>query len=99
MLTFPFTGVLGAKRRPALVLLDAGDEDILVARITSALARSAFDVKVQNWRGAGLLLPLVVRLHKLATLEKRLVARMLGALGAEDRDAVRGVLATMWTAL
>lgn len=41
----------------------------------------------------------MVRLHKLATLEKRLVARMLGALGAEDRDAVRGVLATMWTAL
>ncbi len=96
LLTFPFTDASGAKRRPALVLLDAGDEDVVVARITSSPALSEFDVRLQGWQDAGLLLPSTVRLHKLATLEKRLVTRTLGALSADDRAAVTEVLAGMW---
>ncbi len=33
LLLFPFTDMGGAKRRPALVLLDTGDIDIVVARV------------------------------------------------------------------
>jgi len=35
LLSFPFADAAGAKRRPALVILDTGDEDIVVARVTS----------------------------------------------------------------
>jgi mRNA interferase MazF len=35
LLAFPFTSETGAKQRPALVLLDSGDEDLLVARVTA----------------------------------------------------------------
>lgn len=72
LLAFPFADATGVKRRPALVLLDSGDEDIVVARVTSQIAQTSFDVEIVAWQEAGLLLPSVVRVHKLATLEKRL---------------------------
>jgi PemK-like, MazF-like toxin of type II toxin-antitoxin system len=68
LLSFPFTDVTGAKRRPALVLLDLGD-DIVVARVTSQLTQTNYDVELTDWQREGLLFPSIVRIHKLATLE------------------------------
>ena len=75
LLSFPFADTTGAKRRPALVILDTGDEDIIVVRVTSQAAQTAFAAELMEWEQAGLLLPSVVRVHKVATLEKRLVER------------------------
>ncbi|MGQ9631706.1 MAG: type II toxin-antitoxin system PemK/MazF family toxin [bacterium] len=77
LVSFPFVNATSAKRRPALVLLDTGDEDIVVARVTSQPVRPPFDVELMEWQQAGLMLPSVVRVHKVATLEKRLVERRL----------------------
>lgn len=97
LLTFPFTDAEGAKRRPALVLLDAGDQDIVVARVTSQATQAAFDVRLTDWQQAGLLLPSTVRVHKLATLEKRLVERRLGILTPGDWAGVRATIERLWT--
>lgn len=99
LMLFPFSGLSGARRRPALVLIDTGDEDIVVARITSQTVRDTFDVELMEWREAGLLLPSVVRLHKLATLEKNLVERRLGSLMAGDWAMVSESLRKMWSEL
>lgn len=93
---FPFTDMVRAKRRPALILLNAGDDDILIARVTSAPAASEFDVTLTAWSAAGLLLPSTVRLHKLATLEKRLAERSLGELNTADKEAVSRKLKSLW---
>jgi mRNA interferase MazF len=45
--------------------------------------------KIAEWEQAGLLLPSVVRLHKLATLQKSLVERQLEALTQDDLSKVR----------
>ncbi|PSB26043.1 type II toxin-antitoxin system PemK/MazF family toxin [Stenomitos frigidus] len=92
LLSFPFSDAVGAKRRPALTLLDAEDDDILVARITGQLIQTQFDVELQEWQAAGLRIPSVVRLHKLATLEKRLVERSLGTLTAAGFQQVQTTL-------
>ena len=97
LLSFPFADAITVKRRPALVLLDTGDEDIVVARVTSQVAQGPFDVELVEWRGAGLLLPSVVRVHKVATLEKRLVERRLGTLTADDWARVQAVIQQLWT--
>jgi mRNA interferase MazF len=97
LLSFPFADAITAKRRPALVLLDTGDEDIVVARVTSQVAQGPFDVEFVEWQGAGLLLPSVVRVHKVATLEKRLVERRLGTLTADDWARVQAVIQQLWT--
>ena len=92
LLRFPFTGQTADKQRPALVLLDAGDDDLLVARVTTHRYASRFDCAIENWMAAGLLAPSTVRLHKLATVEKRLVQRKLGHLDEPDWVMMRPAL-------
>ena len=99
LLSFPFTDATGARRRPALVLLDTGDEDLVVARITSQTLRTPFDVEIIEWQQVGLLLPSVVRLDKVATLEKLLVERSLGRLTTDDWSRVRAVVQRLWTSI
>jgi len=99
LLSFPFTDAVGIKRRPALVLLDTGDEDIVVARVTSQIARAPFDVELEEWQRAGLLLPSVVRVHKVATIEKRLVERKLGTLTESDWAKVRTAVQRLWATI
>ncbi|MBS4029553.1 MAG: hypothetical protein KGZ58_13070 [Ignavibacteriales bacterium] len=39
---------------------------------------------ISDWNKAGLLLPSIVRLNKLASLEKKLVEKNLGILSSSD---------------
>jgi mRNA interferase MazF len=64
--------------------------------VTSQAIRSSFDVNIVAWQPAGLLLPSMVRVDKLATLEKRLIERQMGSLSDEDRNRVRGALQQLW---
>ena len=91
LLSFPFTAGVGAKQRPALVLLDTGDDDLLVARVTTQPHNSSFDLAIVDWRAAGLLAPSIVRLQKLATVEKSLVRKRLGQFSQPDWGAVRSL--------
>lgn len=75
-----------------LVIHDAGDDDLLVVPVTSQAWRSARDIFLNNWQQAGLRLPSVARVDKLATIEKGTVVRRLGKLSATDRDEVRTAL-------
>ena len=84
LIGFPFTDGAAAKRRPALVLLDSGDNDVVLARITTQVSGSRFDCELKEWSKAGLKAPSFVRLPKLATLEKRLVEKEFGSLTAAD---------------
>ena len=64
--------------------MDLEDGDLIVARITSQIANGKFDFKIKNWGKCGLLLPSVIRLNKIATLEKSLVYRKLGILNESE---------------
>lgn len=90
-----FSDGQGAKRRPVLVVHDFGDDDLLVAPITSQAARVAADVDLANWQGAGLKLPSVVRMEKLATISKSCVARKLGMLPPNELVRVTEALAAV----
>ena len=80
------------------MLLDAADNDLLLARVTTHGERTALDVPINDWRAAGLLAPSTVRLHKLATIEKKLVQRPLGKLAQADRDIVTAALKDVFLA-
>ncbi len=69
LLKFPFTDGSSFKKRPALVG-DSKDGDIIVCRITSKLYQTPFDLKLRNWEKHGPKLPSVIRVHKVATLDK-----------------------------
>ena len=99
LLLFPFADATGAKRRPALIIRDTGDEDVIVCRVTSQVAQTTFDVELEEWPQAGLQLPSVIRVHKVATLEKRLIERRLGVLTPSDWSRVRAKIRQLWASL
>lgn len=84
LLSFPFTNGISAKKRPALVLLDANDNDVVVVRITSQFSDTDFDLPIRDWQKAGLLSLSYLRFHKIATLEKTLIDKKLGYLSMTD---------------
>jgi mRNA interferase MazF len=85
-----------SKIRPALVLLDSGDQDFLAAPITSQQRTSDFDLPLQGWRAVGLNVPSTVRLHKLTVLPKPDIVRRLGVCSGEDRTVLADRLCRMF---
>jgi mRNA interferase MazF len=92
LVQFPQTSGATGTLRPALVLLDIGDADVVVSRVTRQMHASSHDIDVTDWKGAGLLAPSFVRLHKIATLEKKSIQRKLGSLQAADRAKASSIL-------
>jgi mRNA interferase MazF len=94
---FPFTDRTTTKRRPALVLSDAGSFNKRVGQSVLAMITSAsnsdwpLDVNIQNLDDAGLPSASVVRM-KLFTLDDKLVIRKAGMLAEQDRSAVSTTL-------
>ncbi len=87
-----YVGQAGSKLRPALVLLDSGDQDIVIARITSRPPRDPYDVRISDWNAAGLRSASTVRLSKVATIPRAQIIKQLGKLSRSDRASVRAVL-------
>jgi mRNA interferase MazF len=95
LVDFTQSGSEQPKRRPALVLLDIGDADVLLAPITTRERTGPGDVRIRDWEQGGLLRESWARLVKVACLEKRNVPRRLGRLS----DADRRNLALAWRSL
>ena len=89
MLTAP---IASFKRRPALVIADAGDGDLLLARITTAAVNEAFDVFLTDWEEAGLKRASWVRLAKLALIAESNIESTAGALADADAANARRTL-------
>lgn len=76
------------KQRPALVVLDTGDDDIVLSPITTTERKSKGDYKIKNWQNSGLLLDSWVRLAKVSCLSKSDITAKLGSLNADDKKSV-----------
>ena len=88
LLKFPFTDGESFKKRPALIINDYNDGDIIVCRITSQIYDTKNDYYLDNWSDAGLKLPSVVRVHKIATLDKSLVEKRMGKLDNISKKSI-----------
>jgi mRNA interferase MazF len=95
LLPFSYTDLQSSKRRPAVVLLDAGDEDILIAKVTTKQYDSPYDIPLKEWKQAGLFAPSIARLHKLLAVEKIHVIQRLGRLNPTDLRNVQKAFRSM----
>lgn len=95
LLRFPFTDGISFKRRPALIIQDSDDGDVIVCRITSKIYQSDFDIEIQNLEKSGLKLPSVIRVHKIATLEKNLVELKMGQISAGLKVKVHNAIISL----
>ncbi|MGX1023632.1 type II toxin-antitoxin system PemK/MazF family toxin [Psychroflexus sp. MBR-150] len=80
LIPFPFSNLSGSKKRPATVLIDSED-DVTICFITTQLKwESSFDVIVYPSKINGLKKPSLIRLNKIATIDKSLIIGVLGNL-------------------
>ncbi|MFN2372825.1 MAG: type II toxin-antitoxin system PemK/MazF family toxin [Cyclonatronaceae bacterium] len=92
LLKFPFTDGKSYKKRPALIINDYDDGDVIVCRITSQIYDTKNDYYLDNWMNFGLKLPSVVRVHKIATLDKSLVEKKMGKLDELSRESITQII-------
>jgi len=95
LLRFPYTDGQTYKRRPALIINDYNDGDIIVCRITSQIHKSKQDVYIDNWEKSGLKLPSLVRVHKIATLEKDMVEIIMGKIDKSLKTKIKNIITNL----
>ncbi|MCK9208859.1 MAG: type II toxin-antitoxin system PemK/MazF family toxin [Salinivirgaceae bacterium] len=95
LLKFPYTDVKTFKRRPALIINDFNDDDIVVCRITSQIYKTKNDIYIDDWEKSGLKLPSVIRVHKIATLEKNMVELIMGQIDNPTKEKVRKIISKL----
>ena len=88
VITVPIYRLSGIKNRPALILAE-GESDITVSFITTQLKwQEDFDVKIEPSQSNGLKRISLIRLSKLATIDKDLVIGRLGNLSHDELSNV-----------
>ncbi|MEQ6120169.1 type II toxin-antitoxin system PemK/MazF family toxin [Reichenbachiella sp. MALMAid0571] len=84
LIPFPFTDLSGIKNRPALILVDC-KSDITVSFITTQIKwQEDFDLKIEPTQANRLKRTSLIRLSKLATIDKDLVIGKLGDLSPDE---------------
>ena len=85
LVPFPFTDLSGQKVRPALVLYAGKGEDCIVAFITTHPKgkKLSYAIPLNPSPGNGLKVSSVVRVDKLATLQKKVVLGEIGEIEPE----------------
>jgi mRNA interferase MazF len=100
LVPFPFTDQSAVKRRPAVVISSPAYHqarpDLLIMAVTSQQPStlSVGEVQVQDWQGAGLLKPSVLK-PVLTTIDPALVLKKLGRLTLADQTALRQALSAI----
>jgi mRNA interferase MazF len=80
LLPIPFTDLTSRKVRPAIIIGRNG-ADLFLVPVSSVLSNTDFPLK--EWRAAGLNVPCGVK-AQLATVEERLVVKIVGKLTVAD---------------
>ncbi len=95
LLKFPFTDNKTFKRRPALIMNDFNDGDVIVCRITSQIYQTEYDLLIDDWEESRLKLPSVIRVHKIATLEKDMVEVVMGQISNSLKEKVQSIISRL----
>ena len=88
----PFVEGSGSKKRPVAILLDTGDDDVVICKITSRRPRDAYDFRITDLKSAGLPIASTLRVSNVYTLSRAQIEGQLGRLAAPDRKTVRFLL-------
>ena len=96
---FPFTDLSGNKVRPALVLgVQAGGDDVTVCFISSMAQNKVhkFDIligsKDKNFKQTGLKAESIIKVVKIATLDKIVILGKIGDLDTKNLNKVKNIL-------
>ena len=95
LIRFPFSDLSSDKLRPALVVGGVSGDDAILAFVSSQLSRTDSDEELllepsnSEFRATGLKTSTLIRLSKLATLNRWLIRRRIGKIGPSTQGAVK----------
>ncbi len=88
LIPFPFTNLSDSKIRPCLVLLEA-EFDVTVSFITTQTGwNDSHTIAIKPTATNGLKKESLLRLNKLATIDKELIIGKIGALDNQEKSTV-----------
>lgn len=100
LVTFPFTNLQAAKKRPAVIISSQSYQqnrpDVILMAITSQIRQplATGEAILQDWQRAGLAKPSVLK-PLIATLEQNQIVKVMGQLSAADRESLGKVIRTI----
>jgi mRNA interferase MazF len=84
LIPFPFSDLSGSKLRPSLIIIES-QKDITVAFITTQIKwKEPTDILLKPTNSNGLKRESLIRLSKLATLDKDIVIGRLGSITSQE---------------
>jgi mRNA interferase MazF len=90
---FPFSNLQGSKRRPALVLAESGNNDLVLCQITSQKVKDTFAVPITPSDTNGVLfVDSNIRPNKLFTIEKSVILYKISTLSIDKLKSVQAKL-------
>lgn len=95
LVPFPFSDLSSTKKRPCLVIkryeVRKLGAFLIASMITSQLEGFSFpgDLRIRDWKEAGLPKPSLIRLGKVVSIEESIVLKKLGKLSTFDQKAIR----------
>jgi len=95
LLRFPFHDGKVYRKRPAFLIKSTNDGDIIVCRVRAGSHRSRYDIYLDEWDKYGVMLPSVVRVHKIATLGKDMLELKIGRVNNPVKERVRDILSRL----
>ena len=98
VMPFPFSDLSSSKRRPALVLAKASDNDVILAQITSRSFYDAYAVEIDSnsFENGGLSVPSNIRTNKIFTAEDSIILYKAGKLKLEKfKEAINKVISLL----
>lgn len=90
VVTFPFSDLSRAKRRPALVIQDMKGDDLLLAQITSKRNYDDYSIELldRHFESGSLKQASYVRPNKLFTCAKSLIVYKVGSISQQKIEEV-----------
>jgi mRNA interferase MazF len=91
LVQYPFTDLSSSKVRPALVIRDQADSDIICLPITSSFGVSEHDIAIKKneTEGFSFSIQSFIRPRKIATLNIKLIRKHLGKLQREVFSSIK----------
>lgn len=94
VISFPFSDLSGAKRRPALVLADWDSEDVMLCQITSKAKADGYEVSLDDPDFETGRLPVFshIRPNKIFTADKSIILSKAGKISSVKFSEVTSVI-------
>ncbi len=90
IINFHFSDLSAVKKRPGLVVADLGNDDVILAQITSIANKYlyAIELKSEDFSDGSLIKTSFVRPNKLFTADRRIFLQIVGKLSNKKIEEV-----------